>query len=423
MLESFFVERLLVMPEGIGGHDAASVPETPGEVLRLEAYWAAILALVQVDFGRAIHFHDRHMNLAVARRDRRRVARDRAFEATVSADLGGERARHRAFELLERARKLLMESASRDDVGFWHVAAGIAHFASAQWAYARVHLESAAELLASESATSPWLLSQARIFLAWTLAYSGELARLHAIRARWSSEASARGDALTRTNLSIGMPAFTWLADDDPERAARESSDAMARWPAGVLAEHFCAQVGDSYVDLYAGRPRAVLTRLDPVATAMSSGSVPVVQRAQADLLLLRARALVGVALDPATPPGERADALERARIDRGFVAAMDTSGWTVPLATSLAGMLAAAEGEVVHARESFAAAAHGFELAGMRLHAAAATLALGALTPGAASGASEAQRWMSEQGVRDPRRMAAMLMPIPPWRLPGHGT
>ncbi len=74
-------------------------------------------------------------------------------------------ARQRAFEPLERARKLLMDSVSSDDVGFWRVAAGIAHFASAQRADPRVHCE---------SATRPWLLSLtgvalARISLAWTL--------------------------------------------------------------------------------------------------------------------------------------------------------------------------------------------------------------------------------------------------------------
>jgi len=87
---------------------------------------------------------------------------------------------------------------------------------------------------------------------------------------------------------------------------------------------------------------------------------------------------------------------------------------WSAPLADLIRGCAAAARRDLDGARTMLVTAEAGFERADMAVHAAVARGARGAVTGGDEGRALvvAADRWMIEQGVRNPVRMRAMHAP-----------
>jgi hypothetical protein len=199
----------------------------------------------------------------------------------------------------------------------------------------------------------------------------------------------------------------TWLAADDVAGAREQMQRARGQTtPSEFHIGHLWNMISDRQVDLYAGDGSGAYARITAQWPRLRS-------MARIQLLRIEGAFVRGRAALAAVPRGDvralvAAALADARRIEREQMA------WATALATLLRACAAAAEGQRDPARTLLSAAIGGFDAAEMPLFAASARYRLGQLVGGDEGSAltAAALAWMSQEKIRQPARMIAMLAP-----------
>jgi hypothetical protein len=346
-----------------------------------------------------------------------RVARALAIE-TAYLGRGGTRTWHETARLIERTRVVAETSGNPHAIGCATMYAGLAHHLSGQFRKALVLFEQAIELLLTRCTNVAWEIDTMQLFVMNDLAQLGELRRFTREAPHLLRDALERGDIYAAVNLRTGLVNMQWLVADDPEEARSQINAAMRQWSKdGFHVEHFYELIARTNVDLYEGRGREAYARVKERWPALTRSLMPAtIQYMRLYTLHFRARAALAAA---ATDEANRAELLAVAARDARRIE-REKTGWGTPQAKLVVAAVALARGDSARATATLRAAIDGFDAAGMALYAEAARLCLSALVGGdeAQSLAKGARAWMEAAGVKDPRRMTAMLapgLPTPP--------
>jgi hypothetical protein len=257
-----------------------------------------------------------------------------------------------------------------------------------------------------------WEIDTVQQYHCFSLLYLGELAELEKRVSIYAREAERRGDRYARVMLATRINAV-WLARDDPDGAERDLEEALAAWVPerhGYLLQHWYGLFSRGEIALYRGRPG------DGAALVAAS------ERAVRRSLLLRVRLVrvehthlvARLAIAQAASSPEARDAHLRA----ATCAAKSLRRERIPLGRWLAPLLLAGCAEVAGRRDE--AASHLQEAVALLeasetwLYATAARRRLGETLGGERGRAhlEAADAWFAQQGVKNPARMTAMLVP-----------
>jgi hypothetical protein len=355
-------------------------------------------------------YQARHLRLALAACEPRRIALGMAFEAATAALSGPPATRSAA--LLEEARSW---AAQVDDTlarAYVKLAEGAVAFLCAQWRDGLARCDAAEQMLRDECVGVAWEIGMANLISLICLTYMGHIGQLRPRLIRTVDEAERRGDLYTATQL---RPALQPLVDlmDDREAAAR---DELARAETGlpereITLQHLQHMQSSVLVELYAGAPAK--------AIALHDQRLPAIRRA----FLLRVYPMRGftaycrmTAYLGALAQGAPAQARLRTSIRRTG----DLLGRHVvarPVLRIIHAGLAVLRGDLDAAVESYRAAAAGFDAIDMMTIAESARWRLGELVGGDQGRAliGQARATLSGEGVVRPDRWVAMLAPVPP--------
>jgi serine/threonine protein kinase len=324
------------------------------ELWRVDLCHSAVRSLGFTETMFAIEFQMRHLLLALKVGEPYRVARALGFEAIADARDRGSRPR--AERLLETVKGLVdrVPAAHKADAtANIHVTVGMLAFLAGRWKTASVELQQAEHMFREQSAL-PYKLVVVQVYTLSALYQSGQLLEYFRRIPECLKESLDRGNAFAEANLRLQNAHRRCFGDDQPAGALEELQEARARWsPRGFLQVHASELFHRGDFALYCGDARTAWDTLTNGWPRLSQSHLLRLQTIRIMALYVRARA------------------------------------W---LATAEAG----------------------FETADMALHAAVARHARGALTGGDEGRAlmGAANRWMTEQGVRNPARMHAMHAP-----------
>lgn len=370
----------------------------PEALARIDATRAAGTGLMLIDPLRGYGFLARFLLDAHAAGEPRRVAAGLSFNA-VTLCRGGESGFPRATKWLRSARDVAERLDDDYLRGLADACEAGVHVCTGRWTSgARLALGAPAKLR-RQGAAATWE-STAAVSLGRTgLLFSGEIKRLRPEAARHLRAAEDVGDLFAATYAKVhGW--FVAAMDDDLSEGRAELSDALARWSQlGFHAIHLWALFGELQYFLYEGNPHDGLLYLAQRRGALEGSRILAMQfyrvfvtATEATLLLARgsesdrARARrIAVTLERESAPYARAfAALVRARLARRPEDGVRESA----IATSL------------------------FELADMKLYAAAARSLEGRLVGGDAGREKRAlaTRVLADEGVVRPDRWLAML-------------
>jgi hypothetical protein len=395
-------------------------PRDPSQVAaaaltRIDVCWSINAGLGVVDTLVAQVFQKRQLVEALAVGEPTRVARALAME-TVSSSIGGSRVRARTERVVAATSAV---AATLDDPyvrGLQQMSTGVAHYLQGDWRPALALLDEAETIFRTRCVGVVWELATTHWFSCLALWQVGALKELSRRVPMLASEADARGDLYLRTNLVIGYINQVWIAADDPDAAAREVDEGMARWPRdAVHLQHYYELTARTNIDLYRDDGASALARIDGRWKALAHAFVFEPRRVFLDALHLRGRSLVATAARDAT---RRPVLLDRALADARRIERLGEA-WAMPTAPLLRASVAAIRGDRAMAATLLRTAADGLDRVQMPLWATAARHRLGALwtldAATRAAGASlvaEAEASMREQGVRAPGRFANGLVP-----------
>jgi eukaryotic-like serine/threonine-protein kinase len=387
--------RLRIRLRGI---EPAAGPATPAQLQRLDTCWAVVTGFHSIDPLRASAFQTHHMLDALEAGDPHRLARSFAAEA-ASLSVGGEKNLARGLDLAERARQIAEELDDPRLMALTHLERGTLYFMCGHWREAEVQLLAALDLIAVHGPGAVWERSTAELFLLDQYIYLGDMDKIAKRADRILRDGAEAGNLLQLT-VAMRPLHIARLAQDDPETAMREVSEAIGRWPGEGRVQHFNANWALVQTELYAGQHDAALERVEALWSVLRRAMLLTMEYIRVEMRHARARALL------ATAQGDRRGPhLKRAERDASALLG-ELPAWAKPL-----GLLVRAA--VSHARDGdpradLQAALVAFDDQGMRLYSAATRRRLAELD----GDAEDAAQAFAGLAVVNPGRMTAMLAP-----------
>jgi hypothetical protein len=415
-LLSLLWQRARLRLRGLGFRERDPSEIAPAELMRIDVCWSAGAGLSVVDTIRGADFQARGLLLSLAAGEPTRIARALAMEAAHAASAGGSN-REATARLLARADELAGRVAQPYALGMVALARGVSAYLEGRWALAQGECDRAEAIFLDRCTGVAWELDTAHAFALWGLSHQGEVAELSR---RWPillNLARDRGDLYAVMNLSSYLMSVVRLAADDPDIAGRELHQTMSQWSReGYHVQHNDALWAGVQIALYRGDGASAWGLIDRSWPALRRSLLLRVQFIRTSMHFLRARAALAAAV--AARRSRPAEARSLLAVARRAARRLERERMPCPTAYArlIRGALAAVDGDAAAAVPWLAEAVAGFEAADMRLCAATARRRLGEVIggPRGREEVDRADRWMSEQKIKNPTKMAAMI--VTPW-------
>jgi hypothetical protein len=408
-LVSLLFRRAVLWLRGLHfkARDASAIPS--GDLRRLELLWSATIGLSMVDTVRGAHLHARYFLSALRVGEPSRVARALAAGAAYLAAFG-QSGRRRAARDLAIADRIVQDQADPYGAGFVTLIRGMIAFADDRFRESVDLCRRADDILRDHCIGVWWERDTAQSIQVTSLYHLGELVELHRVLPPLLSDAQQRGDryALT-TALGSNIRPFLRLAHDEPERARQELAELLGQWSQqGFHHQHCSGMYRQVEIELYAGDVSAADELASKLWTAFTGSLVIRRQYLRVIVRHVCARAALAAAstADASACLG-RAESHVR-RLQREKTARSEA------LARLVGAGIAFARRDRHLAERLMRVGAEQLDAIEMRLYAAAARRRLGQLL-GEDQGRGmivQADVWMTGQGIKNPARMTAMLVP-----------
>jgi tetratricopeptide (TPR) repeat protein len=400
---------LLVRLRGRGWVARDSSQLSQEAIRRIDVCWSVNATLTLADPIRALAFQKQHVLRALAAGEPSRVARALSTELVASSTRGGGHA-----QATEVIRVAATEVAQAVDTPHAHAVAlmctGMAWFFEGRSREAREVEERSLTLLRSKCTGAAWEIGCAETVYVWSLWRLGELRELVRRVSRLLQEATERGDLGLGINLRLGLPNAVWLVEDEPDRAIGEIELAVGRLGGRrVPLQTYYETMARVNVAIYRGAGEHALSLLVERMPMFRRAQLFRVDNTFLDALFLRGRAALAAAETAADPSA----ALSRAWRDARALARSQTR-WAPTAAEQLRAGVLARRGDRAAALDSLRRAIAGYDRLEMTGFAASCRAQLGVLVEGteASEARAAAQRFMREQGVKDPARFVRLLAP-----------
>ncbi len=406
-LFSLLLKRLQIKLRGLNftERDASQIPEA--DLVRIDTCWAVAAGLGAVDLIRGADFQSRHLLLALKAGEPYRVARAMSFEVAQSVSGGGKK-KERAMQIAQRAEELSQKVGHPHAIGLAIWARGVSAYLVGEWKLAAEFCERAAEVLRDRCTGVTWELTMANRFMLSALLYLGELAEVSRRVPSLLSSALEQGNVFAATDLRTRMNSI-WLAADDPDKARAEVIEALKAWPhEGFHLQHYSSLLAQAQIELYTGDADVAWKHIAGQWPALENSMLLRTQVLRIEATYLRARAALATSLnhgdrDKLSFAGRLAHKIEK-----------ENMSWAKPFAVVLRAAVAHQRGQNTEATTLLAVAGDEFGRGDMRLYAAASRRRLGELLADDRGRQliADADDWMTTQRIKNPERMARMLVP-----------
>jgi serine/threonine protein kinase len=374
---------------------------TRSDLVRLDTCYSIALGLGLVDTLRGAVFQTRLALLALRAGDPFRVARALAIEAGFRS-VHGPSTHGAVTRLLDGARRLAAEVDQPYAHAICLFAEMIVACEWAEWRKAIARCDEATDAFQRCSGVR-WERVTAQTFGLFALYSVGDWAEYGRRSQRLMVEARQRGDLYAQTSVSL-MSYALYLVRDDPAGAEAEHREAAARWTNPTLdVQQFWHVYGICEIELYRGHALVAFRRILDVWPRLQRSLLLGVQVLHVFALYLKGRCAIAAAV--AGHPGAIATARRAARgIERKRV------GWATAFADIIRAGIAAVEGRDDQVVARLESARVGLVVADMQPWLAAISFCQS--TPGVGSPREPRNDWFVVEGVRDPKRFAALMVP-----------
>lgn len=378
----------------------------------LDIYWSVNTGLGMVDSLRALDFLLRFLLLALRTGDIRRISQGLAMLGAQVAALGGRRFGW-ARRLVSEGEVLARRSGCHATIGMARMARAIVRYFSSDPSEAADELLAVEQYFLSHCHGVGWELATTRTFACLSLSFAGRLSELCERFDRYVADADRTGDRYLATNLRT-YTSIVWLIRDDVSRARKDIEGCLAPWPEDMYQiQHYFHLKARCEQAIYAGEPKVAVDAIVAEGPRLRESGLLRVEGLREDYHWTFGRAAVAVA--ETVDPSNRSSFLEEARAHaRGLCKAHTQVA--IALGTALHAAVAnltpgTRRDEVVRLLERSVAIG---EAAGAVLLAESARRWLGETMGGRRGEERRAtsNAWMAGQGVRNPARMAALIVP-----------
>jgi hypothetical protein len=318
-----------------------------------------------------------------------------------------------AIHLVSQAEVLARRSSDASTIGLARMCKAMVRYFAGEFDAVANELIAVEQYLLTHCLNVGWELATTRSFACFSLRLSGRLRELGERFDLYTADADRTGDRYLATNLRT-YQSIVWLIRGDPERAAREIEGVLDSWPRDLYhVQHFFHLYARCEQALYNGRPAQARDALAAEQDRLAGSALLKISGIRIEHAWISGR--VALAMAERLPVGERAPHLRQARRHARKLARAEHQTGVSMGALLEAGICwletSPARAAAVVALERAVATA---EAAGALLLAESGRRWLGDLrgSPEGAELRDRSRRWMTEQGVQDPDRIAHLIAP-----------
>jgi len=403
--------RLWIWIRGLDFEERDASQVDVRDLARLDTCASLAVGLSFSDTFVGAAFQAKALHLALRAGEPSRLSRALAWNSGIVGCEGGK-TYAKAMEMHTLARRLATKVKDDDNDALIEGSAGMIAYFNGRWREAAAQFAKAADL--HQRAFASWTryeLDTTEYYEICALAYLGRLAEATRRMPACRRNAEERGDQYFACMLVVGETNLTSVAADETIGAREAIAEHMSRWSRkSFQTQHFFEMQALTYLDLYDGKGRDALERLDRQWKALARSFILSVQVGKGMTHYLRACAALSAA---AEKPSDLEALIDRARRDRRVLVRQNMP-WIDPLARVIEAGIAA------HARDDSSVVAAlqqaviGFDSADMSLWAAAAKRRLGARMGGDRGKelVREGDHALEAEGVKNPARWTGMLLP-----------
>jgi hypothetical protein len=377
----------------------------------LDILWSVNIGLGVVDILHADDFLLRFLMLALKTGDIHRVSQGLSMLAGQIAAIGKS---HFGFsrQLLSKAEVLARRSADPHAIGLTKMCKGVVHYFSGEWEAARIELTAVEQYFLSHCHGVSWEIATTRIFASYSLRMAGRLCELCERFDRYTADADRIGDRYLATNLRT-YQSIVWLIRDDLPRARKDIEGILDAWPGDRYQwQHFTHLFARCEQSLYAGQPEVAFGAIAAEDAKIRRSAMLKINAIRLEYAWIWAR--IALAMAEGSSGAERSPFFSKALQSVQFLRKADHQTGVAMGAAIEAGvhwLTPGADRAGLAALERSVATA---EAAGAHLLAESGRRWLGEIVGGQRGEELRARSntWMAEQGVQNPARLAAMIVP-----------
>jgi serine/threonine protein kinase len=379
----------------------------------LDVLWSVNTGLGVVDILHADDFLLRFLMLALKTGDINRVSQGLSVLAGQIAAIGRSHF-GLSMNLLSKAEVLARRSADPSSIGLTKMCKGVVHYFSGEWEAARDALTAVEEYFLSHCHGVSWEIATTRIFACYALRMAGRLRELCERFDRYTADADRTGDRYLSTNLRT-YHSIVWLIRDDCARAGKDIEGLLDAWPGDRYQwQHFTHLFARCEQALFTGHPEVAFKLITEEDARIRRSAMLKINGIRLEYAWIWAR--VALAMAESVAPADRRPFLSKAQQSVQFLCkkADHQTGVAMGEAT-LAGIRWLSPGANRDAAiTSLDRAVATAEAAGALLLAEAGRRWLGEIIGGQRGDKLRARStaWMTEQGVKNPTRLAYTIVP-----------
>ena len=393
--------------------------ETPPEMLlRLDTLWVASRSIGMLDTSAAGEAMVSWYLIEAARhRDRSRLLRALALEASVYANLGTRWSMRRSASLLRWAEDLLQESCDPYDHAWVKLAHAISAWFGGRWRSSVESAREAVDQLRNECKGVNWDVAVSQSFGLAAQVFLGDFRALNEAIPGLLDDAERRGDRYVATVFRSGYLVFLPLADDRSADALRAAEATLQDIPQDHFTafhfHHFNAATNALLYEGDAWRAWSLIEDRWPLIRQAGLHHLACIGSLLRDVRARGALAAAEAGASKQFPQWTRRQLLKVALKEANAIASRSlphAGAMAAGIRAGAAGLRGDQSGEEAQLETAIS----GFTTAEMTIHHAAARIRLGALLGGQQGSdmVAASKSFLAAQGVRNPERMTALLFP-----------
>jgi hypothetical protein len=408
-LWAFLARRAQLWIRGLRFRARGAAQVSDDELNRIDLSWWIAWGLGCIDPLMGAYFQTRNLLLALRCGEPSRIARALALGAGHAAMLGrsGQAETVRLLGLAEDLTRAVDDPYCQAVVSICRAAES---YGAGRLGEALSRYDKGSEVFRQRCINRVWERDVSDGFALCTLTFMGHLKELARRCPGNLKEARSRGDLYHATILSTFVMPWVLLGEDDHRAAEAEWARGMAEWKgSGYYIQNHFALMGRLAIHFYRGEGQAAWEAVQGQWRPNERSLLTRLQRCRIDLLQSRARS----ALLLARNSPDRRRWLRLAERDARKLEREDAD-WSPAFAWLVRGGVALIRGDAPAAAKLLADAEARFEATEMYLLAAAIRRRRAELIGGdrGLELSHQADEWMAAQGIKNPARMAAMIVP-----------
>ncbi len=244
---------------------------SPEKLLAIDVCWLMSFIFGLIDPNQGQKFQSHGLVLAFKANDPYHIVRATIGETLYSAFLGSRNSK-KTKKLLQKSLILAEKLNNPYALSLAAMVNGLSAYFASDWHRASNLLEKAEDIFRERCTGAVWEINTIKLFFLRTLFYIGEIPKIVKILQILLKDSEERNDFYVEINIKVSLLYIIYIVNDEPEKAYQEINDILRSWKEeGFYIQHLFASLAKMQLLLYQEDINTLEKELDQTLTPINT--------------------------------------------------------------------------------------------------------------------------------------------------------